>query len=150
VQPDTAGSVFGNKEQITSVMFDPVIGASPVKADFVSEGKLFDTVAFAATGGGATVTSKSCRMVAHPSASTIKSFYIQSTQAGNWKLQVMLDESELVTGAPVWRDYAVAAAVAANTLVHADVEGLFRQARVVFVNTSGSVGTVDAWAFSVQ
>lgn len=149
VQPDTAGSEFGNKEDITSVMFNPTAPPNPVKPDFISEGKLFDAQAVLA---GATETSKSCRMVAHPSAATIKSFYLQSNQAGTLLLEVMLDEGELSGGNPVWRSYTDPTspiAVAANKLVHLDVEGLFRQARLKFTNTSGSPATVNGWAFSI-
>jgi hypothetical protein len=143
-----AGSNFGNKEDITVTMFTPGMPTDPVRPDINSEGKIFDKVLVAAS---ATITSKSVKVIAHPGHYPTKTIYVESDKAGTFIVQVMLDESELVTGAPVWRTMTTPIAVASGILSKWTGIELFRQVRIKFTADSGISGnaTVSSWLFSV-
>lgn len=146
-----AESVFGNKEAITATSFDiPGINPNPTQPNFTSEGKIISAQAI---GASTPFISKSVKIPAKPDQATLKSVYVQSDVAGTWKIQVMLDESEIVSGAAVWRDYSNGAittsmALVANALSCVTVFDLFRQIRVVVTPGSASTNT-NAWVFSV-
>jgi hypothetical protein len=146
-----AGSAFGNREAITATQFGvPDINSNPTQPDFTSEGKVISAQAILS---GIPFISKSVKIPAKPDQSTVKSVYVQSDVAGTWKIQVMLDESEVVSGLPVWRDYTngpitTTMALVSGALSCVTVYDLFRQIRVVVTPGSNSTNT-NAWVFSV-
>ncbi len=124
--------------------FNPAAPAAvPTKPDLINEGMIFNLPAAPA----APQTSKSVRVTDRPGA-WVKSLYVQSDKAGAFDIEVLLDESEIVTGAAVWRKYQTGVAIAANTLKVVTISDLFRQARIVLTPSSGPA-VVKAWFFSI-
>jgi hypothetical protein len=138
---ETAGSEFGNKEQITSVEFGlPAVTSSPSKPDFVSEGMIINE---AAAANAVALTSKSVKLTDRPGATT-KSLYVFSNKAGAFDVQIMLDESTAT-----WYPYLSAQAAIPNALKVITTNDLFRQVRIVFTPSGGGTAVVKAWVFSI-
>lgn len=126
--------------------FNPTSPApSPVKADFTSEGKVFDK---AAVGASLTITSKSVRTRHSTGQFYLNSINIVSTAAGSAQVQAMLDESELSGGNAVWRDLGAPIAVAANALSAVTNQNIVQQLRVKFTAGAGAA-VVDSWITSI-
>jgi len=118
--------------------------AVPSKPDFITEGMILD---LAAAVISVAVASKSIRVTDRPGATT-KTIYVQSSVAGAFDIEVMLDESERALGAAVWRKLQVAVPVVANTLKTVTFNDLCRQIRIVHTPSAGPA-VVKAWGFSL-
>jgi len=124
--------------------FTPEEPINPTQPDFVSEGKIIDAFAII---GGASKTSKTVQFVSRVGCYTKKAIYV-TAPTGTFDVEVILDESERATGAPVWRKIATSQAVTAGTLASYIADLLVRQVRIVYTN-GGTGGVVNAWFFSV-
>jgi len=133
------------KPQEAITEFNPDAPAAvPSKPDFITEGMILD---LAAAVISVAVASKSIRVTDRPGATT-KTIYVQSSQAGAFDLEVMLDESERALGAAVWRKLQPAVPVVANVLKTVTFNDLCRQMRITFTPSAGPA-VVKSWGFSL-
>jgi hypothetical protein len=122
---------------------------SPTRPDFINDGKVMAAVVVAPASSA---TSKSVRIDVNLNETGQKTIWVSSNQAVTFEVQVLLDESELSGGLPVWRnmtDPATPLAVAATYPAHFSFSDLFKQVRIKVNNAGGSPATVNAWVFSV-
>lgn len=145
--PTVADSNFGNKEDITVTLNTPVKPPNPTAPDFTSQGKAFDAEDVA---NGATAISKSVKIVSSPGHFPIKTVWVASDQVGEFDVEVMMDESEIIGGNAVWRKItATPIPVAVGVLSKFSITDLFRQIRIKHKNTSATPGKVNAWIMSI-
>ena len=84
---------------------------------------------------GATETSKSVKIVSSPGHFPIKTIWVESDQAGEFDVEVMLDESETSGGNAVWRKITAAPIpVVVGVLSKFSINDLFRQIRIKHKN----------------
>ena len=144
--PTVADRDFGNKEELTVTLNTPVKPQSPAKPDFTSQAKIFDNEDF---GGGEAKNSKSVKVVTNPGNHPVKNIFAAADQTGEFEVEVVLDESELVGGNLVWRKLPGGPqTVAAGVLTVFATELLVRQIRIAYTN-GGAAAVVNAWVASL-
>lgn len=135
---------MSNPEQAEAIteFGTPTPNPNPTQPDFTTEGTLIDVAAPDTTP----IHSKSVKVTNRAETYPVKNIYAMSNQAGSFDVEIMLDESELVSGAAVWRKHSTVAVVA-NTLAKFSTTDLFQQMRVTY--TPGAAGNVKVWGRSL-